>query len=430
MLMKRSLFGLLVSLTTIGCLTTGTTKPPVVPPKPPASVGFCSAPDVHDATTGNPIAGADVYISTLEGHTNSQGYVYLAPVPGPTNELEIYATGYVDYKQTIPIASWSCDVSVNMVPLRGPRPTRAQTMNIAANFLSLHDVQGRLMFSWFYPTLGDADRALWRQAYIDAKVTHVVLDPAPCYPGFWAPCADYRGNPTPLVSASTELLNHNFIPIVMMTTGDAGTQGEPDTTWPGIVNAFRASEPCVIGEAGDPCAVLALGFETGGPCSAWTAAQISHAITVGHQLAPNAIWAWEGCPERFSGVSNPPQADDPWHSNEDAFWNSNGGENFQIMLYETPHGPKLLDPAGATGQFCHLESPCGAYEDRFVEGLQGHGFGGRHVPISFFEVTGSDYKGGGVSDATVLRINNRALRLCQQYGQTCSFGNGIPTGPQ
>jgi len=421
----------------VGCATNPKPKP-VPPTPPPAANEFCIAPHVKDARTGAPVPGAKVFISTLTGTTNQDGYIYLQPVPFP-NVLDVYADGYQDCTAgpdcgPVNIRSWSCDVEVRLQPKRGPRPSLADVYNIRGNFLSIYDSLNRLMLSWFYPNLGDSDRALWRQAYANAGVKHVVLDPAPCYPGYWVGCSDLRGTPDQLTRSATELLDNNFIPLVMLTTGDAGTQTDPDAFWPGYRDSFQRLEPCLIGNNADgspgtPCAVLALGFETGGPCSAWSSAQISHAITVGHQLMPNAVWAWEGCPERFSGVSNPPQADDPWQSNEPAFWTSNGGQYFQIMLYETPHGPKLLDPAGATGQFCHLDSPCGGWEDRWLEGLQGHGFG-RRVPISFFEVTGSDYKGGGVSDDTVLRINNRALRLCNLAGVTCTFGNGLPSGPQ
>ena len=426
----------LLTALSVGCATNPKPRPPT--PSPPAANEFCIAPTVKDSRTGQPIPGARVFISTLTGTTNGDGYVYLQPIPFP-NVLDVYADGYQDctagpYCGPVNIRSWSCDVEVRMQPKRGPRPSLADVYNIKANFLSLRDSLNRVMFSWFLPNLDTATEQDWWAKYQAAGVRHVVLDHNIAYPNYFAPSRDLRGQPDILTSYASRLLDNNFIPIVMLTTGDAGTQIEPDAFWPSYRDSFQRLEPCLIGNNADgtpgtPCAVLAIGFETGGPCSAWTAAQISHALLVGHQLMPNAVWAWEGCPERFSGASHPLQADDPWQGNEDAFWTSNGGEFLQIMLYETPHGPMLLDPAGASGQFCHLESPCGAWEDRWLEGLTGHGFG-RRVPISFFEVTGSDYKGGGVTDDTVLRINDRALRLCQLAGQTCTFGNGLPDGPR
>lgn len=424
---KRVLLGL--ALLCSACGPIKVQSPIVIRHDPPA---YCVAVSVHDPQ-GRPVAGAHVFISTLDGLTNQDGYLYLEPVPSlppnGTNELDIYTTGYLDYKETVPIASWSCDKPVTLTPSRGPRPTRAQTLDVRANFLSMHDALGRLMFSWFYSTLTTADRNLWVDAWKKATLTHVVLDFAPCYPGFWAPCGDFRAAPGTLVQSASELLDRGLIPIVMMTTGDAGTWSEIDSNWPSYVNAMRASEPCLIGESGDPCGILVPGFEIGGPCSAWPASSISHAFTTLHQLAPAALIGYEGCPERFSGSSNPVQPDDPWQGAEAKFWTSNGGEFVSIFLYETPHGPTLLDPSGASGPFCHAGSPCGAWEDRWTEGLQRlctGGLGWRQVPCSFFEVTGSDYKGGGVSDATVQRINDRALRLCQQYGATCTWGNGLP----
>jgi hypothetical protein len=428
----RLAFGALAcSLLLNGCAIH--TKPPVVPPPPPAPV-FCVAPIVRDAVTLQPIANANEFVSTLNGRSDVNGYHYFFPVPMP-NVLNIFADGYQDYSEKIDIESLSCNHPVLLQPKKGPRPTDAQTANIKANFLSIHDSQNRLMFSWFYTTLGQADRALWRQAYAAASLTHAVLDFNVCYPGYWAPCGDFRGSPSVVVSAATELLDNSIIPIVMMTTGDDQTWNEIDQFFPGEIRAMRVAEPCMLGEApgGQHCAYLSIGFEVGGPCSTWSSANIARALTSLHNLAPNAWIAYEPCPERFTGSSNPVQPDDPWQGNEAAFYTSNGGQFINAFLYETPHGDKLLNPSGASGQFCHLGSPCGSWEDRWFEGLQRvctGGLGWRLVPCSFFEVTGSDYKGGGVTDATVVRLNNRALALANATGAVITFGNGLPTGPQ
>lgn len=431
--MKLSFLALWLALS-FSCHHAPTPQPPPPPGPPSVEPTFCIAPTLRDSTTNAPIAGADIYISTLHAVSNTDGYAYLEPIPFP-NELDIYAAGYQPFKQLVDVNSWSCDYAVGLTPTRGPRPTRAQTMNIKGNFLSMHDGQGRLMFSWFYPVLSPADRAVWRQAYAAAGVTHVVLDFNICYPNYWAPCVDNRATPGVIVQAVSELLNNGFIPIIMMTNGDGGTNVEVDQFWSSYVQTFNALEPCVFGNAGDPCAIIVPGFELVGPGGGWNSSMLSHALLVGHQLAPNAIWGVEFMPERFTGSSNPVESDDPWHGDEAGFWTSHGGENLSVFLYEAPHGSKLLDPNGASGAFCHLPgaSPCGAWEDRWTEGLQRlctGGLGWRAVPCSFFEVTGSDYKGGGVSDATVLRINNRALALCNLYGAACTFANGVPTGPQ
>lgn len=431
----RSLTALMIALTISSChIQTPTLTPVPTPPPPAPSNVFCIAPVVFDISTNRPIQGANEFVDKLNGQSDVNGYHYFFPVPMP-NVLNIFAASYQDYSEKIDIESLSCNHAVFMTPKHGPRPTRAQTMNIKANFLSMHDGLGRLMFSWFYTTLGQADRSLWRLAWQTGGYTHAVLDFNVAYPNYWAPSGDFRGAPQQVVAAASELLDNKIIPIVMMTTGDAGTQPEVDTMWSSYINAMRQAEPCMIGEGGDPCAILVPGFETGGPCSAWSAADISHALTTLHNLAPSATIGYEPCPTRFSGASNPVQPDDPWQGAEAGFFTSHGGEFINVFLYETVHGDPLLNPHGATGQFCHIkgQDPCGAWEDRWSEGLQRlctGGIGWRLVPCSFFEVTGSDYKGGDVSDATVTRINNRALRLCQQYGATCSWGNGTPTNPQ
>ncbi len=298
------------------------------------------------------------------------------------------------------------------------RPTPQQVRSIKANYGSSHDARGRLVFDPYYITLSDEERRDWRQLKHAQQLTHVVLCPVAKYPsyprGFPAiPPRDLRAEPQTFVRYVSELLDDRLVPIIFLTTGDSGSAADVETYWPGLLSALEREARYVW---------LVPGFEVVGPGGGWTSAQLSHGLQVIHGQRPESALAVHLQPERASGASHPIEADDPWHGDEPGFWRSNGGEFVDALLYQTPHGTKLLDPNGAG-------RGVGGWEDRWREILerlgQGHR-GWRRVGLSFFEATAFDYHRGNVIDRDVARLSTRAQRLCQQHSVSCTFGNGLP----
>lgn len=290
------------------------------------------------------------------------------------------------------------------------RPTREQILAIKANFISMRDSQGRVMLSWLWPVLPPDVQQDWLNRWRAEGLTHVVVCPVMQYPGNRLGEggidieADWRAQPARFAAAVTRLLDEGFIPIVQMTSGDGGTGHDVDVYWSGLLGAL---DPVV------KYCVLSCGFEVVGPGGGWTSAQLSRGLTV---------LGWTGAvigvhlqPERATGASHPVEPDDPWQGDEAGFWKSHGGELADVLLYQTPHGSKLLAGDG--------------WEDRWIEILDRLGIGARgwrKVHVCAFEKTGYDYYHGACSDADVVRTSNRARDLATARGVTVSFGDGLP----
>lgn len=307
-------------------------------------------------------------------------------------------------------AEWRA--ALGLAPPFHPRPTRERVLAIRANFLSMRDSSGLTMLSWFYPSLDPERKADWRACWQAAGLTHVVLCPVMQYPGYLLPWADFRSQPDAYAAANAELLDAGFIPINYMTSGDRGSFSDVARYWPGLLAALQPYAPYIW---------VVPGFEVVGPGGGWTSAQLSQGLQALHAQLPAAALGVHLQPERATGASHPVESDDPWRGDDEAgFWMRYGGEFADALLYQTPHGRKLLDPNG--------EGPdVGAWEDRWVEILDRLGVGARgwrKVPCSFFEVSGYDYYHGNATDADVVRLSARAKQLADSRGVTITFGNG------
>src|SRR5262249_25558562 len=159
--------------------------------------------------------------------------------------------------------------------------------------------------------------------------THVVLCPVARYPGYprgfpEIPPRDLRLEPAAFVRYVTELLDDRLVPIIFLTTGDAGSASDVDTFWSPLLSALAREARYVW---------LVPGFEVVGPGGGWTSAQLAHGLQTIHDLRPEAAVGVHLQPERASGASNPLEADDPWRGDEAAFWRSHGGEHADALLY-------------------------------------------------------------------------------------------------
>jgi hypothetical protein len=294
-----------------------------------------------------------------------------------------------------------------------PRPSRDLVKNIRANFIGPHDSHGRVLFSPFFASLPRNEQLEWEAIWRGQGCTHLVLSVAYSYPGSPIPGGDYRQRPDEFAQLVSQVLDDGFVPIVFLSSGDGGTASEIRTTWPAF---FQALEP----ESSYLWEVP--GFEVVGPGGGWRSKDLSDALLVIHAGNPRAAVGVHLQPERATGSSNPVEADDPWHGDEVGFWRSQGGQFADALLYQAPHGSKLLNPNGAG-------PGVGAWENRWIEildrlGVGGHGW--RKVPLSFFEVSGFDYYRGKATDLDQTRLATRAKALADQRGVTITFGNGLP----
>jgi hypothetical protein len=230
------------------------------------------------------------------------------------------------------------------------------------------------------------------------------------YPGYWIGGDDWRGQPGRFADAVKKVLDLGFVPIVFMSSGDGGTGSDIQAFWPGLTDALKPYAPYIW---------VTCGFEVVGPGAGWTSKQLSDGLTFLHTHLPEARLGVHLQPERATGASYPVEPDDPWQGDEAGFWVSHGGEHAQALLYQTPHGDKLLNP--------NLTGPS-SWEDRWIEILDRLGTGSkgwRLVPLCFFETTTYDYYHGGCSDADTQRLNQRAQALAAARGVPITYGSWI-----
>jgi len=297
-------------------------------------------------------------------------------------------------------------------------PTKAQILDVKANFISMRDAWNRVMLSWFWPLLPDYQQQDWFSLWRSSGLTHVVICPVMSYPhNALGPegsdlLDDWRGQPERFATVVTRALQEGFIPIIQMTSGDGGTGHDVDVYWPALIAALSNVKQFCLGSCG---------FEVVGPGGGWTSAQLSRGLMALHDAGFGAIGVHLQ-PERATGASHPVEPDDPWHGDEAGFWTSHGGEFADCLLYQTPHGSKLLDPNGGGPNI-------GAWEDRWIEIIDRLGkgaLGWRKVQLVMFEKTGYDYFHNDCTDADVVRTSNRAYDLCVARSVVCGFGDGLP----
>ena len=323
-------------------------------------------------------------------------------------------------------------------------PTKADILDVKANFISMRDSWNRVMLSWFWPLLPEYQQQDWFSLWRSSGLTHVVMCPVMSYPhNALGPegsdlLDDWRGQPERFATVVTRALQEGFIPIIQMTSGDGGTGHDVDVYWPALIAALSNVKKFCLGSCG---------FETAG--GGWRSAQTSRGVTMLHNSGFGAIMLH--CqPERATGASyhgegpqsnTPPDCiwidyhdptrpgigafienDDPWRGDEAGFWTSHGGEFIDMLWYQTPHGSKLLDPNGGGPNI-------GAWEDRWIEIIERLGVGGRgwrQVNLCMGEKTGYDYFHNACTDADVVRTSNRAYDLCVARSVVCGFGDGLP----
>ncbi len=298
------------------------------------------------------------------------------------------------------------------VPAPEWRPTAAEVLAIRANFISLRDEHGRIMLSWFWPWLDAETQAEWVRVWKATGITHIVLCPVASYPGYWHPGGDVRADPGRFVEFARSVLAQELVPVLFYATGDGGSDADIDTYFAGYDRALRERDLL-------RSVWRVPGFEVVGPGGGWRSASLSRALVTlcADHSGPIGVHLQ---PERATGASYPVEADDPWQGDEAGFWTRFGGECVDALLYQTPHGPKLLD-LNRTGP--------DSWEDRWIEILDRLGVGGRgwrKVGLSFFETNGYDFYHNWSTTMDADQLATRAKQLCDERGVVCTFGNGVP----
>jgi hypothetical protein len=195
-----------------------------------------------------------------------------------------------------------------------------------------------------------------------------------------------------------------FVPFVMLTTGDGGSAQDIEAFWPGLFAALRPYAAQIV---------ICPGFELVGPGGGWTSAELSRGLLAIHDALPSTVLAVHLQDERASGASYPVEPDDPWQGDEPGFWQSHGGEFVDILAYQTPSGRKLLDGD--------------EWVDRWREIVERTGIGGRgwrQAALCFFEVIAEDFAHGRCGPERALPLREQAQAVCQDFGISCTWGNG------
>ena len=307
----------------------------------------------------------------------------------------------------------------------GPLPIPSSMLDIRTNFCGMLDDYGHPLFDVYYPTLSNGDRAQWRNRHLAFHHTHMTLCAVAKYPGQpWWTDMDFRVDPTLLINAMQEVIDVYMTPIVFLSSGDGGTGATFATDATPIMNA------AVTAGIQNKC-IWVPGFEVVGPGGGWTSKQLSDALILMHATLGNAAPLYVHLtPERPTGASHPVEDDDPWQGDEVGFWTSHGGEYLTGLLYQTPHGDKLLRPETQPVE------PSGyrGYIDRIIEihdrSLTG-GTGWRQVRVAIFETIASDFFHACLNGDTTKRdfVLNRASQITAEVRRTSldwiDFGNDV-----
>ncbi|MEO7189691.1 MAG: hypothetical protein ABI051_01395 [Vicinamibacterales bacterium] len=345
-------------------------------------------------------------------------------------------------KRTLWPAAWLLGAMLLAPQSTVERATGERLLDVRANYCNLTDPQGRIIYTPMIGGLDAVTRRAWYSRMAGAGATHVVfgpagsyVDPANPWPAFdfWNDLPRFRA--LVLEALGTRSADGRGFRPVLFIGPDAAPRARIDRDWPRLAESIRDLLPFVI---------LVPGWEpvTGG----WRSAELSYALTRGRAIfGPESHWFAHFSPGRFSGQSDPPDADDPWKGDAREFWRSAGGEHVEGLLFQTPHGAAVLGPCARSvddGAGRGLRYPAGCWKESFESALSRVGAGqcvdpyGQRSPcdwpkrrVVLFETVAYEAFRGKATDADARRIATEADSLCRAYAVRCGFGNGVPQAP-
>lgn len=213
--------------------------------------------------THGPGAGAGVALTidgqTVTGVTNADGYVLLSGPDGDHQAIvSVQADGFQPLVQTVSVPPGEFNIHVSPTRIRPAAPTRAQLLDVKADFCNLRDSyrhqgndgveqfpNGRCMFTSTLASMSPAEREDWIQKTLAANDSHIAVSVTTGYVSGgqeFFPVIDFAENDQRLrefASMLWDLRRRNLIPIVFLASGDPGS-GDDRERFRRIGRAIRA----------------------------------------------------------------------------------------------------------------------------------------------------------------------------------------------
>lgn len=299
-------------------------------------------------------------------------------------------------------------------PVALPRPSRADMLNVRANFCNIYDpTNGLPMFTAYFPV-----KQNWLQPLVDAGSTHVTLSPECAYPGYWVPPFDWRDRPQDFAACVTKITQtvgangKALTPIVFLDNGGPDPLPRIQRYWPNLINALRSAsvlDRCILVPAWEPVQ------------GDWSSYALSEALKFLKALAPDNLIGWHGSPTRWVGSSNPVEPNDPWQGGESDFYKSHGGEFIDICFYQAQAKSVFQGACNPADDDCWL--------NRWTDGVirLGNGVNGwRILPICLAEGPAYTFTRKQSTPEQARQWATNGDLLAKSYGVTVSFMNGLP----
>lgn len=379
-----------------------------------------------DARTGKRIAanvqivdstGAIYRYSTMNV-PEDEGFAVIGCADGPSH-VTIAAEGYVTIDNQDYVMPGPVNPNFAMIPTAAPlpeQPSRAERLNVRANFCNIYDSTGKAIFSAFLPVANVDD---WLKCLVAAGSTHVVFSPECAYNDYMPPF-DWRGEPdrfAALVKQVSETKGANgkaLTPILFMDNGDPNPMPRLRQYWPNLAASIAKAgvmDRCIVVPAWEPV--------VGG----YTSNEMSQALQMMHQLFAGAIMAWHGSPTRWVGSSWPVEPDDPWQGAESEFYKAHGGEFIDLVLYQAQADSIDAPNCDPAQEDCWL--------NRWADGVVrvGGGLNGwRVIPLCLAEGPAYSFIRGRSTPEQARAWAKAGGDYAKELGVTVSYMNGIPEG--
>lgn len=330
-----------------------------------------------------------------------------------------------------------------------PAPSRAARLHVLSHFGDLFDADHRTVWSPALGSLWQQDRARFT-AWLDLMArdaTHVpvyVSEGGTTYNGPGVrpenvyPAPDYWADLPTFADLLQAIVDHpgptgtGLTPIVFLDSGDT-------RPYPRIVDRWRAFFDVMRSRGLLDRLIVVPAFEPvpGG----WRSVDASQALSYLRELraGSDVLVAWHcaltgGSYPRCVGSSNPVEPDDPWAGGESEFFSAHGGEQIDLVLYQTPHrgAYQVYSLCDKSDQGCWLNR-WADYVARLGAGY--HGW--RRLPLVLFETTEYEAIRGDATAEEARDMADWAQTVCADpvtrdqpdYALgpvVCGFGSGLP----
>ena len=302
---------------------------------------------------------------------------------------------------------------VIVVPPAPVWPSRKTVLQYRGHLCNLRDAAGRVIWTPALPGATADVRAEWLDVLKLHGGTHVPIGPfdgGPAYPGVDWPNPNWEDHPDAIAALVREILDAEMVPVVFLDGGGRHPVPRIDRTYPMLRDALDGLHDHVL-------PVIAWEPVVGD----WTSDEVSYALNLWHDLAPEFRLGYHGSPERLVGSSNPVEPDDPWQGGESEFYKFHGGEHIDIALYQTRHGRELYEDCSPDTDDCWLNR-WRDYVTRIGGGLNGW----RVIPLVLFETVAYEYFRGHATGQDARVIASRAKAVADAAGVPFWWGNGAP----